>query len=149
MKKLTYWIFLIICCNILFLSCGEVEYVNWTHVDLGIKTNLSKAVNIYFTTYDFNDSRHDVNLYNVYPMAEYQFYTCSFVKSTNDFFYSAIVKELRKKRLVITTLAGDTLANWDKNSVVFNEKEYWTIESMGVGKFYCTLNLTDEVLQLK
>ena len=149
MKKLTYWIFLIICCNILFLSCGEVEDVDWIYVDFGLKTNLSEAVNIYFTTYDFNDSRHDVSMYNVYPMAEYQFYRCPFVENKNDIFYSAIVKELRKKQLVITTLTDDTLANWGNKSTVFNDKKYWMIELTGEKKFYFVLNLTDEVLRLK
>ncbi|MCQ2189651.1 MAG: hypothetical protein MJZ00_07045 [Paludibacteraceae bacterium] len=65
-------------------------------------------------------------------------------KSPFDFFMTECIK----KQIVIMTLSGDTLANWNDSSVVFDPK-YWLIESQKDGDIHCTLQLTDEVLELK
>ena len=61
-------------------------------------------------------------------------------KVFNDFFYD--------KSFIIFSLSGDTLANWNDSSAVFNQ-QYWLIEHQENGDVHCTLQLTDEVLLLK
>lgn len=66
--------------------------------------------------------------------------TLNLSKVFNEFLYD--------KHFVITSLSGDTLANWNDSSAVFDPK-YWLIESQKDGDINCTLQLTDEVLELK
>lgn len=54
----------------------------------------------------------------------------------------------RYKEVIVTSLSGDTLANWNDSSAVFDPK-YWLIEPLNNGDINCTLQLTDEVLELK
>ena len=66
--------------------------------------------------------------------------TLNLSKVFNEFFYD--------KHFVVTSLSGDTLANWRDGSAVFDPK-YWFLEPQENGDIHCTLQLTDEVLQLK
>ena len=66
--------------------------------------------------------------------------TLNLSKVFNEFFYN--------KQFVVTSLSGDTLANWRDGSAVFDPK-YWFLEPQENGDIHCTLQLTDEVLQLK
>ncbi len=66
--------------------------------------------------------------------------TLNLSKVFNEFLYD--------KHFVITSLSGDTLANWNDSSAVFDPK-YWFIEPLDNGDINCTLQLTDEVLELK
>lgn len=54
----------------------------------------------------------------------------------------------RYKEFIVSSLSGDTLATWNDSSAVFDSK-YWMIESQKDGDINCTLQLTDEVLELK
>ncbi len=65
-------------------------------------------------------------------------------KSPFDF----LMAECIKKQIVVTSISGDTLANWNDTSAVF-DPEYWSIETLKSGDIHCTLQLTDEVLKLK
>ena len=66
--------------------------------------------------------------------------TLNLSKVFNEFFYN--------KQFVVTSLSGDTLANWRDGSAVFDPK-YWFLEPQENGDVHCTLQLTDEVLKLK
>ena len=66
--------------------------------------------------------------------------TLNLSKVFNEFFYN--------KQFVVTSLSGDTLANWHDGSAVFDLK-YWFLEPQENGDVHCTLQLTDEVLKLK
>ena len=66
--------------------------------------------------------------------------TLNLSKVFNEFFYN--------KQFVVTSLSGDTLANWRDGSAVFDPK-YWFLEPQENGDIHCTLQLTDEVLKLK
>ena len=66
--------------------------------------------------------------------------TLNLSKVFNEFFYD--------KHFVVTSLSGDTLANWRDGSAVFDPK-YWFLEPQENGDVHCTLQLTDEVLKLK
>ena len=58
-------------------------------------------------------------------------------------------EEFHNKHLVIKNIDGDTLASWRDSSLVFLD-QYWTINPQDRGEFTgCTLQLTDEVLELK
>ena len=65
-------------------------------------------------------------------------------KSPFDF----LMAECIKKQIVVTSMSGDTLANWNDTSAVF-DPQYWNIEPLKSGDIHCTLQLTDEVLKLK
>ena len=62
--------------------------------------------------------------------------------------FDFLMAECIKKQIVVTSLSGDTLANWNDTSAVF-DPEYWSIEPLKSGDIHCTLQLTDEVLKLK
>ena len=66
--------------------------------------------------------------------------TLNLSKVFNEFFYN--------KQFIVTSLSGDTLANWRDGSAVFDPK-YWFLEPQENGDVHCTLQLTDEVLKLK
>ena len=66
--------------------------------------------------------------------------TLNLSKVFNEFLYD--------KHFVVTSLSGDTLANWRDGSAVFDPK-YWFLEPQENGDVHCTLQLTDEVLKLK
>ena len=66
--------------------------------------------------------------------------TLNLSKVFNEFLYD--------KHFVVTSLSGDTLANWHDGSAVFDPK-YWFLEPQENGDVHCTLQLTDEVLKLK
>lgn len=55
---------------------------------------------------------------------------------------------LYDKHFVVTSLSGDTLANWHDGSAVFDPK-YWILDPQKNGDIHCTLQITDEVLKLK
>ena len=62
--------------------------------------------------------------------------------------FDLLITECVNKHFVITSLSGDTLANWNDSSAVFDPK-YWLTEKIEDGSYTCTLQLTDEVLKLK
>ena len=62
--------------------------------------------------------------------------------------FDFLMAECIKKQIVVTSLSGDTLANWNDTSAVF-DPQYWNIEPLKSGDIHCTLQLTDEVLKLK
>ena len=62
--------------------------------------------------------------------------------------FDFLMAECVKKQIVVTSLYGDTLANWNDTSAVF-DPQYWNIEPLKSGDIHCTLQLTDEVLKLK
>ena len=66
--------------------------------------------------------------------------TLNLSKVFNEFFYN--------KQFVVTSLSGDTLANWHDGSAVFDPK-YWILEPQKNGNIHCTLQLTNEVVKLK
>ena len=66
--------------------------------------------------------------------------TLNLSKVFNEFFYD--------KQFVVSSVSGDTLANWRDGSAVFDPK-YWILEPQKNGDVHCTLQLTDDVLKLK
>ena len=62
--------------------------------------------------------------------------------------FNILVSDFTNKHIIVTSLSGDTLANWNDSSAVFNQ-QYWLIEHQENGDVHCTLQLTDEVLLLK
>ncbi len=147
-KSLKYLCFLTICCSLLCFHCGDegpsVQTNFWIQMDV------SDTLNIHFETpYD------SITMQNVFPHAIVMISNLFPMEPIEknkpyDVFSSCIAKG--EKRLVLTTLEGDTLADWDNNSAIFNDKNYWTIESMSnnySSEFNCILNLTDELLYTK
>ena len=62
---------------------------------------------------------------------------------------SALRERFHNKNLLIKNANGDTLALWSDSSLVFQD-QYWTVNTQDKGEFTgCTLQLTDEVLELK
>ena len=62
--------------------------------------------------------------------------------------FDILISDFTNKHIIVTTTSGDTLANWNDSSAVFNQ-QYWLIEHQENGDVHCTLQLTDEVLKLK
>ncbi len=62
--------------------------------------------------------------------------------------FDILISDFTNKHIIVTTISGDTLANWNDSSAVFTQ-QYWLIENQENGDVHCTLQLTNEVLKLK
>jgi len=71
-------------------------------------------------------------------------------ESIRDIAFSVFRKNYIHKHLSIYNVNGDTLANLSDTSFVFNDQQYWTIETNTGNEFvHCILQLTDDILELK
>ena len=138
MKKI--WIFAIL--SIFFSSCPVMEDLGG-HVVLKIQ-NLSSQTLTFDMTYN-NTSRFH------YDHLEFDGVANICGPGYHDDLqspYQFLIEECKNKHLVVTSLYGDTLANWNDSSMVFNDQTYWLVQPNEDG-YTCTLQLTDEVLKLK
>ena len=120
--------------NIIYdASCSMTTYFNIINVADSCRRNDSASISkekrerIIFFDLEYLDSFKNNDTLNL-------------SKVFNEFFYN--------KQFVVTSLSGDTLANWHDGSAVFDPK-YWILEPQKNGDVHCTLQLTDEVLKLK
>ena len=142
---------------ILFIlsSCGllyDDEYRPCYIVEIANKTNENGKIFISVEESLHGKSKtrnHTFNLYSDKSTTTFAFnlddYEGEFYSSN---YFNVISKGVYNKHFIVTSLSGDTLANWNDSSAVFNQ-QYWLIEHEENGDVHCTLQLTDEVLQLK
>ena len=124
----------------------------WTENNLSFDANCSMTT--YFNIINVADSCHRNDLASIFKEERERIiyfdlgYLDSF-KNNDTLNLSKVFNEfLYDKHFVVTSLSGDTLANWRDGSAVFDPK-YWFLEPQENGDVHCTLQLTDEVLQLK
>ena len=135
--------------SVFFSSCPIMEDTNEQAVWLLIKNKSAQVLNLNFK---FEVSSWSGHCFDVYEedlkgdsISNIQGFSYK-EKPQNPFDF--LMAECIKKQIVVTSLSGDTLANWNDTSAVF-DPQYWNIEPLKSGDIHCTLQLTDEVLKLK
>lgn len=148
--------FIIIIGAILLVACENPCPDEEVYIQL--HNNLLDTINVTMIYLDRSDLNDTNRIDSILPSSTERIAYLSFIdkrhkdnRIRNDVFTTVITDRMDNKQMIVTTLTGDTIANWSDNSVVFNDRQYWTItENIGVmEEYYCTLNLTDEVLKLK
>ena len=134
---------------VFFSSCPTMEDTNEQAVWLLIKNKSTQVLNLNFKFEVPSWSGHCFDVYEEDlkgdSISNIQGFSYK-EKPQNPFDF--LMAECIKKQIVVTSLSGDTLANWKDTSAVF-DPEYWSIEPLKSGDVHCTLQLTDEVLKLK
>ena len=125
-----------------FLSSCPMESLEEDYFCLCINNNTSQTLSIEIIVNNWNVAKDNIAMSSI---SEFQgFGYKEFPKSL----YDILISDLKGKHIIVTSLSGDTLANWNDSSAVFNQ-QYWLIEHQENGDVHCTLQLTDEVLLLK
>lgn len=134
---------------IFFSSCPIMEDVTEESVWFRIENRTMIPLNfdVYFEVPSWPDHCFNVYRDSLYSYSIVNIQGFRFNEEPSKPF-DFLMSECIKKQLVITALSGDTLAHWNDSSAVFDSK-YWMIESQKDGDINCTLQLTDEVLELK
>ena len=134
---------------VFFSSCPTMEDTNEQAVWLLIKNKSTQVLNLNFKFEVPSWSGHCFDVYEEDlkgdSISNIQGFSYK-EKPQNPFDF--LMAECIKKQIVVTSMSGDTLANWNDTSAVF-DPEYWSIEPLKSGDIHCTLQLTDEVLKLK
>ena len=134
---------------VFFSSCPTMEDTNEQAVWLLIKNKSTQVLNLNFKFEVPSWSGHCFDVYEEDlkgdSISNIQGFSYK-EKPQNPFDF--LMAECIKKQIVVTSLSGDTLANWNDTSAVF-DPQYWSIEPLKSGDIHCTLQLTDEVLKLK
>ena len=134
---------------VFFSSCPTMEDTNEQAVWLLIKNKSTQVLNLNFKFEVPSWSGHCFDVYEEDlkgdSISNIQGFSYK-EKPQNPFDF--LMAECIKKQIVVTSLSGDTLANWNDTSAVF-DPEYWSIKPLKSGDIHCTLQLTDEVLELK
>ncbi len=144
MKK----IFPFLCFSVFFCSC-PMEDTYDENLNFQIINKSTKVLNLdvkyeipSWSGHCFNVNKDSLNIDSIWIVDGFGF--VDEPKAPFDF----LMAECIKKQIVVTSLYGDTLANWNDSSMVFNDQTYWLIQPNEDG-YTCTLQLTDEVLKLK
>ncbi len=140
MKKIGEYIGLLF--MMIFLSSCPMESLEEDYFCLCINNNTSQTLNIEVAVNNWNVVRDNIGISST---SEFQGFG---YKEFPESFYDILISDLKNKHIIITTTSGDTLANWNDSSAVFNQ-QYWLIEHQENGDVHCTLQLTDEVLKLR
>ena len=121
---------------------------NGDHLRIYVHNKTSQTINVDFS---FDLERRNLSYKNdsILPDSIPQLCGIGFKDAIGEKAISTLREEFHNKHLVIKNIDGDTLASWRDSSFVFLD-QYWTINTQDKGEFTgCTLQLTDEVLQLK
>ena len=144
MKK----ILLFLCFSVFFCSC-PMEDTYDENLNFQIINKSTKVLNLdvkyeipSWSGHCFNVNKDSLNIDSIWIVDGFGF--VDEPKAPFDF----LMAECIKKQIVVTSLSGDTLANWNDSSMVFNDQTYWLVQPNEDG-YTCTLQLTDEVLKLK
>ena len=144
MKK----IFPFLCFSVFFCSC-PMEDTYDENLNFQIINKSTKVLNLdvkyeipSWSGHCFNVNKDSLNIDSICLIDGFGF--VDEPKAPFDF----LMAECIKKQIVVTSLSGDTLANWNDSSMVFNDQTYWLVQPNEDG-YTCTLQLTDEVLKLK
>ncbi len=144
MKK----IFPFLCFSVFFCSC-PMEDTYDENLNFQIINKSTKVLNLdvkyeipSWSGHCFNVNKDSLNIDSICVINGFGF--VDEPKAPFDF----LMAECIKKQIVVTSLSGDTLANWNDSSMVFNDQIYWLVQPNEDG-YTCTLQLTDEVLKLK
>jgi len=144
MKKIKNYIFLLF--MMIFLSSCPIMESNDNLFGMRIN-NLTSQTLSFNVNFDISNYTEDINKDSVKVGSISWIYGFGF-EELNKSPFDIIVSDFTNKHIIVTSLSGDTLANWNDSSAVFNQ-QYWLIEHQENGDVHCTLQLTDEVLQLK
>ncbi len=145
MKKIFPFLFF----PVSFFSCIPMEDVgNGDHLRIYVHNKTSQTINVDFS---FDLEHRSLSYKNdaILPDSIPQLCGIGFKDVIGEKAILTLREEFHNKHLVIKNIDGDTLASWRDSSLVFLD-QYWTINPQDRGEFTgCTLQLTDEVLELK
>lgn len=145
MKK----IFPFLCFSVSFFSCIPMEDVgNGDHLRIYVHNKTSQTINVDFS-FDLEHRSLSYKNDTILPDSIPQLCGIGFKDVIGEKAILTLREEFHNKHLVIKNIDGDTLASWRDSSLIFLD-QYWTINPQDRGEFTgCTLQLTDEVLELK
>ena len=145
MKKILFFLM----CSVFICSCIPMKDVgNGDHLRIYIHNKTSQTINVDFS---FDLEHRSLSYKNdaILPDSIPQLCGIGFKDVIGEKAILTLREEFHNKHLVIKNIDGDTLASWRDSSLVFLD-QYWTINPQDRGEFTgCTLQLTDEVLELK
>ena len=146
-KNIILLLFLILCCSNLCFYC---ETDGYNDVCILVVNETSDTINVTLNL----DEGWVAKLDKMLPSTLEVHYYSDFWERNNriNAFNDIVVNDLRNKHFVVTSLSGDTLANWNDNSKIFTDTRYWTKETSIFGtnmEYSCTLTITDEALKIK
>ncbi len=146
-KQIKLLIFLVLCCSNLCFHCGNDGYDD---IRICVMNATSDTINVMLNMEEGWKAKIDTML----PSSTEIHYYSDFWRQSNGIntFHDIVANDLRNKHFVVTSLSGDTLANWNDNSKIFTDTRYWTKETSIFGKnmkYSCTLTITDEALKIK
>lgn len=145
MKKINLLLLFIV----FFSSCPFMEDIdNGDYMFIHIENNTDRLLNL---SVKFKDSK-DSKIYEISKdslvVGKSGFNYALWYKEKPEYPFEYFVLSCVENNIVVTSLFGDTLANWNDSSAVFEQK-YWELETEKNGEIHCTLSLTDDVLRVK
>ena len=145
MKKIFPFLFF----PVSFFSCIPMEDINsGDRINIYIHNRTSQTIGVEFN-FELRSSKWSYKKDSVLPDSISHLCEKGFDDIFGDNAVSALRERFHNKHLVIKNIDGDTLASWRDSSLVFLD-QYWTINPQDRGEFTgCTLQLIDEVLELK
>lgn len=136
-------------CSVFIYSCIPMEDINsGDRINIYIHNRTSQTIGVDFN-FELRSSKWSYKKDSVLPDSISQLCEKGFDDIIGDNAISALRERFLNKNLLVKNVDGDTLALWSDSSLVFQD-QYWTVNTQDKGDFIgCTLQLTDEVLQLK
>ena len=129
-------------------SCPMEDINNGDRINIYIHNKSSPTIGVDFN-FELRSSKWSYKTASVLPDSISQLSEKGFDDIIGDNAISALRERFLNKNLLVKNVDGDTLALWSDSSLVFQD-QYWTVNTQDKGHFIgCTLQLTDEVLQLK
>ena len=146
-KNIILLLFLVLCCSNLCFYC---ETDGYNDVCILVVNETSDTINVTLNL----DEGWVAKLDKMLPSKLEVHYYSDFWERNNriNAFTDIIASGFRNKHFVVTSLSGDTLANWNDNSKIFTDTRYWTKETSIFGKnmkYSCTLIITEGALKIK
>ena len=121
---------------------------NGDHLRIYVHNKTSQTINVDFS-FDLEHRSLSYKNDTILPDSIPQLCEKGFDDIIGDNAISALRERFLNKNLLVKNVDGDTLALWSDSSLVFQD-QYWTVNTQDKGDFIgCTLQLTDEVLELK
>ncbi len=146
-KNIKLLIFLVLCCSNL---CFECENDGYNDIHILVMNETLDSINVTLKVEDGWVAQLDTMLPSTAEVHYYPYYREQYNRINT--FSDIIASGFRNKHFIVTSLSGDTLANWNDNSKIFTDTRYWTKETSIFGKnmkYSCTLTITEEALKIK
>ncbi len=134
-----------LCFSVFFCSCPMEDVTCDEYLDIRIHNKTSQTICADSKFTNWNHGKDTILSDSIKHLCG-----IGFDEEIRDKAFSVLKERVHNKHLLIKSIDGDTLAIWTDSSLVFCNSQYWQIVPDNENEFtYCTLQLTDEVLQLK